>query len=259
VSRTTTLTIMPAIDLLGGVCVRLRQGNYEQSTVYSDDPVEQAKRFVDAGATRVHVVDLDAARARDGSERSTNRSRIAEIRSAVSCCIEVGGGVREEQDVRELLDIGVDRIVVGTVLVRRPDAVQEWTARYGPVILAGIDAREGEVRISGWTDSARITDVELARRAASTGVVGIVHTEISRDGMRSGPAVDASNRVAEAGGVPVVVSGGLGSIDDVRVLARERNEYVVGAIAGTAVYEGSLDLKRVFEEFPQENPKEMAW
>lgn len=231
------MTILPAIDLLDGACVRLRQGDYDTARRYQEDPVRAAVVFAAAGARWLHLVDLDAARGRG----SDNRAVIRRIRAAVDCGLEVGGGIRSEQDLAELAEAGADRLILGTMLARDPGRVAEWVRR-GPALWAGIDAREGRVRVAGWAEEAALEDVELARRARELGLGGIVYTSIARDGTLAGPDIERTNRVAEAAGLPVILSGGIGSAEDVQRVHRAKAGGVIGVIVGKALYEGRVDL-----------------
>ena len=235
------MTIIPAIDLLGGKCVRLFQGDYSQSTQYDYDPAEAAKEFEAAGARRIHLVDLDAAR---GGEN--NRKTLARIREAVSCVVEVGGGVRSEADIRELLEIGVDRVIVGTMMVREPELVAEWAGRY-PRLIAGIDARDGVVRVSGWEDASSVSDEQAAEWAGAHGMLSIIYTDISRDGTMEGASLGRTVAIAERAGLPVILSGGVRGPEDVEAAAEQPG--IVGVITGRALYEGRIDLREVIERF----------
>jgi phosphoribosylformimino-5-aminoimidazole carboxamide ribotide isomerase len=245
------MIILPAIDLLGGSCVRLAQGRYASARRYAGDPAEVALGFARAGARWVHVVDLDAARGLAGA----NREAIRRIRGALGAArLEVGGGIRSAEDLEELSAAGADRLVLGTVLVRAPAEVAAWVgaraAAEGPQLWAGIDARDGRVRVSGWEEEGGLEDLELARRARELGLGGIIYTSIARDGMLEGPDIARTNRVAEAGGLPVILSGGIGCPEDVERVARERAEGVVGVIVGKALYEGRVDLEQLIRRFP---------
>lgn len=260
--------IIPSIDLLDGRCVRLYQGDYGKSTDYGDDPAAIAAAFADAGAVRLHVVDLDAARAPSKSSTSTetdmrrhNRDVIREIREAFDGMLEVGGGIRTESDVSELLDAGVDRLVVGTLLVKDPDRVERWVTEFGACFLAGIDARDGEVKVAGWEEGAGMPDTDAAGIAQKIGMRGIIYTNIANDGTLSGPDIDNTARIARESGLPVILSGGIGSMEDLRAVIDsvhpdENHPNIVGIISGKAVYEGRLDLKQVFESFPQSTQSE---
>ena len=249
------MIVIPAIDLLGGFCVRLAQGSYASARRYAGDPAEVALGFARAGARWVHVVDLDAARGPAGA----NREAIRRIRRALGAArLEVGGGIRSAEDLAELSAAGVDRLVLGTVLVRAPSEVAAWVsarsareaAAAGPELWAGIDARDGRVRVSGWEEEGGLGDLELARRARELGLGGIIYTSIARDGTLAGPDIERTNRVAEAGGLPVILSGGIGCLDDVDRVARERVEGVVGVIVGKALYERRVDLEQLIRRFP---------
>lgn len=235
------MTIVPAIDILDGKCVRLYQGDYSRSTVYDYDPAEAAREFEAAGAKRIHIVDLDAARG-----HKNNRDIVRRVRGAVSCILEVGGGVRSEDDIRELVEIGVDRIVVGTMMIREPEKVAAWNERYGRLV-AGIDARDGRVKVSGWEDDTSVSDEDAARWAGAHRLRSIVYTDISRDGALSGPSLERTARIAAVSGLPVILSGGVGSLADIEAASNTKG--VVAVITGRALYEGKVDLRRAIELF----------
>lgn len=241
------MLIIPAIDLLGGKCVRLLQGNYDDVTVYENDPAAVAKRFEDAGATRLHVVDLDAAR----GDKRTNRKRIIRIRRAVTATVELGGGIRTDEDIENLMDLGIDRMVLGTVIVRKPRLVEGWCAKYGRIFLAGIDAKEGKVMVSGWEESVPVGDEELAERVKTMGLAGIIYTSIANDGTLAGPDIERTNRIAEKSGLPVILSGGVSSIEDLERVEKEAHPGVRGAIVGKAFYEKKIDVNELFTRFAQ--------
>ena len=229
---------IPAIDLIKGRCVRLTEGAFDTEKAYSDDPAAMAASFAAAGATRLHIVDLDAARG-----GGNNRDSIRAIRVAFPGILDVGGGVRSLEDARSLRDIGVDFLVVGTTLAKRPDEVAAWAAELGPVLIAGIDARNGEVQVAGWETGSSMRATDLAARSRELGLVEIIYTDISRDGTLSGPNVPETVAVAEASGLPVVISGGVGGMDDLRSLAEDPPAGVSGVIFGKALYEGRVDLR----------------
>jgi phosphoribosylformimino-5-aminoimidazole carboxamide ribotide isomerase len=247
------LLLLPAIDVSGGRCVRLLQGSFSEATRYSLDPVEAARSFAGAGARWLHVVDLDAAEGKGVN----NRLLIGRMRRAVSCRIEVGGGVRTEEDARLLLDQGVDRIVLGTVLAKARGEAAAWIARLGPRFVGAIDARDGRVRVAGWTADAGFADTELAGVAAAMGVRGIVYTNIARDGTLSGPDIERTNAVARAAGLPTILSGGIGRLEDVEEVAARRASLLVGVILGKALYESRVDFASLVIRFPQESGS--AW
>ncbi len=230
------MLVIPAIDLKDGRCVRLVQGRRDQVTSYSDDPASVARRWVEEGAILIHVVDLDGA----FSGIQKNLERIKEIRSAVDVALEVGGGIRGMERVEELFSIGVDRVILGTSAVKDPDLLSSATERYPGRVLVGIDARDGIVAIRGWEESAGMEAVEFALRVQEIGVAGIIYTDISRDGMLSGPNVEAIRTMVEAVRVPVIASGGVSSIDDIMRLKEIRGLW--GAIVGKAIYTGRVDL-----------------
>ncbi len=246
------MTIIPAIDLLGGHVVRLRQGSFDDVDVYDQDPVSMAREFEEAGATRLHVVDLDAAR----GDKQANRKKIRKIRKAVRCTIELGGGIRSDDDIEELLDLGIDRLVLGTTFARKPSIVEGWSAHYGNVFLAGIDSRDGQVYVSGWEEETKVADIDLAKRAKETGILAIIFTSIDRDGMMQGPNIERTNRIAEASGLPVILSGGVSSRGDLDRVQSEGHANIVAAITGKAIYEGGLDIKEVFSAFPGSTEEE---
>jgi phosphoribosylformimino-5-aminoimidazole carboxamide ribotide isomerase len=249
------MTIIPAIDMLGGRCVRLVQGNYEEVQVYGNDPVAVARRFEQQGARRIHLVDLDAAR----GDPHTNRRTIRKIRKAVSCTLELGGGIRREDDIEELLDMGIDRLVVGTAFAKRPSMVEGWSAHYGKVFLAGIDARDGFVYVSGWNHETSHKDSELAQTASKVGAGGIIYTNIAKDGTLSGPDIAGTNRIAEVSGLPVILSGGISSAEDVSRVVSERHEKVVGIIVGKALYDEAVELASLIEQYQDTEDGDTEW
>lgn len=231
----TRFDLYPAIDLRGGRCVRLLRGDYARETVYGDDPVAVARGYARAGVEWIHVVDLDAAR----SGTATNLDAIRSVAAAVPCRVEAGGGVRDAVAARRLLDAGVARVVVGTAAVERPELVQELCGAHPGRIAVGLDARGRDVATHGWTSSTGADLVDLARGFAATGVAALVVTEIERDGTLEGPDVEQLRTVLEAVDVPVVASGGVGTLDDLRTLTRiaVRGRELAGAIVGRALYE----------------------
>jgi phosphoribosylformimino-5-aminoimidazole carboxamide ribotide isomerase len=250
------MIIIPAIDLLNGSVVRLRQGDYGKAKHYAgESPAETARRFASYGVKRIHLVDLDAAK----GESKNNRAGIRSIRKAVSCVLEAGGGIRGEDDVRELLDIGIDRLILGTILVKDPEKVRNWTDRYGKKFIAGIDARDGTVHIAGWREAGPLTDMDLARRTASLGVCSIIYTNIARDGMLQGPDIERTALVARESGIPVIISGGVSGEKDVLAAAGLGNAGIPGVIIGKAVYEGKVDLETLVRTFPQDEALSAPW
>jgi phosphoribosylformimino-5-aminoimidazole carboxamide ribotide isomerase len=233
------LLLIPAIDLKDGRCVRLRQGRMDDATVFSDDPVEMAARWVAEGARRLHLVDLNGAFA----GRPVNGSVIRTIAERFpGLPIQVGGGIRDEATVDAYLQAGVDYAIIGTQAVRDPGFVSRACARFPGHIIVGLDARDGRVAVDGWATVTEHRVEELARRFEADGVEAIVYTDIGRDGMLTGPNLEATALLAEAIGIPVIASGGITHLDDVRALCGIRTKGVMGAITGRAIYEGTLDF-----------------
>lgn len=250
------MTIIPAIDMLDGACVRLLQGSYDEVTNYDKDPVAVAREFERAGVRRIHLVDLDAVR---GSSARTNRKKIRKIRKAVTCELQVGGGIRSDDDIEELMDLGIDRIVVGTLLARKPDLVAGWVAHYGKVFIAGIDALDGVVKVSGWQTQTQVSDLELAKRAASVGVAAIVYTSISHDGTMEGPDLERTKLVAAESKIPVILSGGVGSMDHLRLVSEAGIGTLVGVILGKSIYEGTVKVEEAVSTFENRGEEEVSW
>lgn len=237
------MNLLPAIDILGGKAVRLAQGDYQRVTVYNDDPVAQARIFADEGATWLHVVDLDGAR--DGVPG--NAEVITRIIAETGLKVEVGGGVRTLDTLGRYVEAGATRVVMGTALIKSPQTVEQAVARYGSVVTAGIDARDGYVAVEGWVDSSRIAATELVARLGQMGIAYLVYTDISRDGMQTGIDAAAYARIAQASGVGVIASGGISTLDDLRALSAAAADvqgpgYLEGAITGRAIYEGSFSV-----------------
>lgn len=234
------MEVWPAIDLRGGKCVRLRQGDYEQETVFDDDPVGVARQFAAAGAKRLHVVDLDGAR--EGT--SVNLPAVQDIVANVDMQVELGGGVRDEQSILELLGFGLHRLVIGTSAIKRPDWFQEIVRKFPDRLVLGIDARDGRVATDGWLETSDTPAVELAQRFNDEPVAAIVYTDIATDGMMSGPNITAMAEMQNAVKLPVVASGGVTSINDVRALHQAG---LAGCIIGRALYEGAIDLSEAVQ------------
>ncbi|MDX1649470.1 MAG: 1-(5-phosphoribosyl)-5-[(5-phosphoribosylamino)methylideneamino]imidazole-4-carboxamide isomerase [Myxococcota bacterium] len=240
--------VIPAIDLLDGRCVRLAQGRYDAATVYEEDAGALAARFAAHEAlTRLHVVDLDGAR--DG--RPGNREAVRAILDAVDgrgVAVELGGGLRSLAAVETWIDLGVERVILGTAALRDPELVREAARRLPGRVAVGVDARDGRVAVSGWLETSETTVLELARRFEDAGVAALVHTDIARDGMETGPNLEATAALAEAIAIPVVASGGVGSLEDVRRAAALAGRGVAGVIVGRALYTGAVDLGRALAE-----------
>jgi phosphoribosylformimino-5-aminoimidazole carboxamide ribotide isomerase len=231
-----TFELIPAIDLLEGRCVRLAQGRYDRATIYGDDPGEVAARFAAHPLRRLHVVDLDGARA--------GRPENAAARGIP---VQVGGGMRSPADVEARLALGVDRVVLGTAALRDPALVRDAARRHPGRIAVGIDARDGKVAVQGWLEASDVAARDLARRFEDAGVAALVYTDIARDGMLGGPNLEQTAALAEAVGIPVIASGGVGSEEDVRRSRALAARGVAGLIVGRALYTGAVDLARALE------------
>ncbi len=233
------MLLIPAIDLKDGQCVRLRQGRMEDDTVFSDQPVEMAARWVAAGCRRLHLVDLNGAFAGEPVNGGAIRAIAARFPDLP---IQVGGGIRDEATIDAYLQAGVGYCIIGTQAVKEPEFVARACRSFPGHIIVGLDAREGRVAINGWAEVTDIEVVELARRFQDDGVSAIVYTDIGRDGMMSGVNVEATAALADAIHVPVIASGGITSLRDLEALCRAKSRNLVGAITGRAIYEGTLDF-----------------
>jgi len=233
------MLLIPAIDLKDGKCVRLRQGRMEDETVFADDPVAMAARWVEAGARRLHLVDLNGAFA----GQPVNGDAVRAIAAAYpELPIQVGGGIRDERTIAAYLDAGVSWCIIGTQAVKEPELVGRACRAFPGAIIVGLDAKDGQVAINGWSEVTDHRVEDLARRFEGDGVDAIVYTDIGRDGMLTGPNVDATRRLAEAVAVPIIASGGITDLDDVRALVAVADKGIIGAITGRAIYEGTLDF-----------------
>ncbi len=233
------MLLIPAIDLKDGKCVRLRQGRMEDSTVFSDDPVAMAARWVEAGARRLHLVDLNGAFAGQPVNAQVIRRIVAAFPDLP---IQVGGGIRDQQTVEAYLDAGVQFVIIGTKAVQDPHFISDLCLEYGGHVIVGLDARDGRVAVSGWSKLSKHDVVDLAQIFERDGVEAIVYTDISRDGMMQGVNVEATVRLAQAISIPVIASGGVSTLDDVRALCAVEKEGIMGAIIGRALYDGAIDL-----------------
>ena len=237
------MQLYPAIDLKDGQCVRLKQGEFKEITVYSQKPEEVAALWQSQGATFLHLVDLDGALA----GRSVNEKVIKKIADTVSMPIEIGGGIRSEEAIESMLSLGVARVIIGTKAVENPEFIRDMVKKFGQDrIVAGVDAKDGMVAVEGWEKISGITASELCNRMKEYGVRHIVYTDISRDGMLTGPNVEYTKKLTEETGMDIIASGGMSSMEDLRQLYRAG---VRGAIIGKALYEKRIDLKEAIEAF----------
>jgi phosphoribosylformimino-5-aminoimidazole carboxamide ribotide isomerase len=233
------MLLIPAIDLKDGKCVRLRQGRMEDETVFGDDPVAVAERWVEAGARRLHMVDLNGAFA----GKPVNAAAIHAVAEAFpDLPIQVGGGIRDEETVQAYLDAGVQYTIIGTAAVSAPHFVNDLCAEFPGHIIVGLDAKDGKVAIDGWSKLSHHSVIDMAQRFENDGVEAIIFTDIGRDGMMSGVNVESTVELAQAIHIPVIASGGITNMDDIQTLCGVADEGIIGAITGRAIYEGTLDL-----------------
>lgn len=235
------MELIPAIDLKDGKCVRLKQGRMEDDTVFSDDPVAVAALWVSKGARRLHLVDLNGAFA---GEPVNGGIVNAIARAHPGLPIQIGGGIRDAETIQAYLDAGVQWAIIGTKAVKEPGFVKDMCRRFPGHIIVGLDAKEGKVATDGWAEVSDIDVIDLARQFENHGVAAIVYTDISRDGMLQGVNVEATERLAEAVSIPVIASGGITDLDDVRRLCASPAAGISGAITGRAIYEGTLDFEQ---------------
>jgi phosphoribosylformimino-5-aminoimidazole carboxamide ribotide isomerase len=229
--------LFPAIDLKDGQCVRLEQGDMARATVFNRDPAAQAKTFEAQGFEYLHVVDLDGAFA----GKPMNAAAVERIVGTISIPVQLGGGIRDTATVARWLDKGVERVIIGTAAVRDPPFVRQAAKNFPGRVAVGLDARDGKVAVDGWAQTSELSALDLAKRFEDAGVAAIVYTDISRDGMLMGLNLDATVALAEAVSIPVIASGGLASLDDIKALLHPRAKKLAGAIAGRALYDGRLD------------------
>lgn len=233
------MLLIPAIDLKDGKCVRLRQGRMEDETVFADDPLDMAQRWVDAGAQRLHLVDLNGAFAGQPVNTQVIR-RIADAFPDVP--IQVGGGIRDEDTVQLYLDAGVQYVIIGTKAVSAPHFINDLCLEFPGHIIVGLDARDGKVAIDGWSKLSHHDVIDMAQHFERDGVEAIIYTDISRDGMMQGVNVEATVKLASEITTPVIASGGISTLDDIKALRAVEEEGIMGTIIGRALYEGSIDL-----------------
>lgn len=237
------MQLYPAIDIKGGKCVRLTQGAFDNVKVYSDNPSHMARMWVSEGASFLHLVDLDGALA----GRGVNEAVIREITQTVDVPVQIGGGIRSVETVEAMLDLGVRRVIIGTKAVKEPEFIKTLIEKFGPEqIVAGVDAKDGMVAVEGWEKVSTLTAVELCRRMKEYGVRHVVYTDISRDGMLTGPNVTATKNLAQETGMDIIASGGVSCMENLQELY---DQGIQGAVIGKALYEYKLDLKEAVKRF----------
>ncbi len=235
------MLIIPAIDLKDGKCVRLRQGRMEDSTVFSDDPVEVAGRWFDSGARRLHLVDLNGA----FEGEPVNGEIVRQIAKRFpNFPIQIGGGIRSLETIETYLKAGVNYVIIGTKAVKEPEFVEEACREFPDHIIVGLDAKDGKVATDGWAEVSNVEATDLAKQFDQQGVSAIVYTDIARDGMMQGVNVEATVRLAQASSIPVIASGGITNMEDIVALKAQADQGIQGAITGRAIYEGTLDVAK---------------
>jgi phosphoribosylformimino-5-aminoimidazole carboxamide ribotide isomerase len=240
-----TMLLFPAIDLKEGKAVRLLQGRMEDSTVYADNPVDVAKDFESQGAEYLHMVDLNGA----FTGKPVNDEIIQRIVRSVTLKIQVGGGIRTMERIKELLELGVERVILGTIAVKNPELVAEAARRYGKRVIVGIDAKDGLVAVQGWAETTEMTAIDLGKAMKMVGIQSVVFTDISRDGMLQGPNLESTVQMARETGLSVIASGGISTLDDLRNVQAEvlKGVSIEGAITGKALYSGAFTLREALE------------
>ncbi len=232
------MVILPAIDLKGGKCVRLYQGDFNQSTVFSDYPEEMALKWQEQGAKFLHIVDLDGAK----KGAPVNIFSIKKILETVRIPIEVGGGIRTLENIDDLLSMGVERVILGSTAVEHPELIREAAREFGEKVIVGIDAKRGKVAVNGWLNVSNMTALELAIKVGDMGIATIIYTDIAKDGTLAGHNAEATAELARRSGLTVIASGGVSSLDDIRALKKYEADGVGGVVIGRAIYTGALDL-----------------
>jgi phosphoribosylformimino-5-aminoimidazole carboxamide ribotide isomerase len=232
------MILFPAIDLKDGACVRLKLGQMEQATVFNSNPANQARAFEAAGAEWIHVVDLNGAFA----GKPVNAAAVEAILEAVSVPVQLGGGIRDMATIEAWLERGVRRVILGTVALKNPALVKQACKRFPDRVAVGIDAKGGRVAVEGWAETSNLSVLDLALKFEKTGVAAIIYTDIDRDGVLSGPNVEATAALARAIKTPVIASGGVASLDDLRRLKEVASTGIAGVISGRAIYDGRIDL-----------------
>ena len=239
-----SFTIYPAIDMRGGKCVRLVQGDYNQETVYGDSPFDMAKKFADEGAEWIHMVDLDGAK--EGSR--VNDEFVIAVAEKLHAKVQIGGGIRSKEDIEHYLNRGVDRVIIGSIAVSNTELVKEWLSEYGDKIVIGLDAKDGYVATHGWLETSARKAVDLGVELAEAGAETFIFTDIATDGMLSGPNVEAVTELARQTGKSVIASGGISSLEDLNTLKKFQHQGVSGAICGKSLYTGKFTVSEALNE-----------
>lgn len=233
------MILFPAIDLKDGQCVRLYKGLMEQATVFNDSPADQAQRFEQQGFTWIHIVDLNGA----FEGKPVNESAVQEIIETSGLKLQLGGGIRTLETVKYWLDLGINRVILGTVALRNPALVKEACKLFPNQIVVGIDGKEGKVAVEGWAETSEISVIELAKKFEDCGVSAIIYTDVGRDGAMQGPDIEGTQKLAQAVNIPVIASGGVSSNDDLDAIKTLESDGVVGVISGRAIYDGCIDIE----------------
>lgn len=234
------MLLIPAIDLKDGHCVRLKQGDMDEATVFSEDPGAMARHWIDTGARRLHLVDLNGAFAGKPKNRSAIKAVLDEVGSEIP--VQLGGGIRDLDTIETCLDAGISYVIIGTAAVKNPGFLHDACSAFPGHIIVGLDARDGKVAVDGWSKLTGHDVVDLAKKFEDYGVEGVIYTDIGRDGMLGGVNIEATVKLAQALRIPVIASGGIATLDDIRALCAVQDEGIMGAITGRAIYEGTLDF-----------------
>lgn len=240
------MLLIPAIDLKDGHCVRLRQGEMEGATVFSEDPAAMARRWIDLGARRLHLVDLNGAFAGKPKNEAAIRAIVDEVGEGIP--VQLGGGIRDLDTIEAYLDNGISYVIIGTAAVKNPGFLHDACSAFPGHVIVGLDAKDGKVATDGWSKMTGHDVIDLAKKFEDYGVEAVVYTDIGRDGMLSGVNIDATVRLAQALRIPVIASGGIANLKDIKALCKVEHEGIMGAITGRAIYEGTLDFKKAQAE-----------